>query len=128
MWYAWKVSINSMPLFRFPPFVAFIRECYFSEDGKDDDIYVMRPFPSMWNCRVFHPYGLDPFSGDVRSLQGFSRSLEILTYMRNEASRLGMRSGKCFVLMFHILPKRSTFSPPQSHGLEHLQRMFVMLL
>ncbi|CAB4008005.1 Hypothetical predicted protein [Paramuricea clavata] len=50
----------------------------------------MRPFPSMWNCRVIHPYGLDPFSGDVRSLQGFSRSLEILTYMRSEAARVGM--------------------------------------
>ncbi|CAB3985201.1 Poly [ADP-ribose] polymerase 3 [Paramuricea clavata] len=68
--------------------------CYFSEDGEKDDIYVMRPFPSMWNCRVFHPYGLDPFSGDARKLQGFSRSLEILTYMRSEASRLGMQSGE----------------------------------
>jgi hypothetical protein len=48
----------------------------------------------MWNCRVVHPFGLDPFSGDVRSLQGFCRSLEILTYMRSEASRLGMHSGK----------------------------------
>ncbi|CAB3985676.1 Hypothetical predicted protein [Paramuricea clavata] len=68
-------------------------ECLFSEDEEDDDdIYLIRPFPSMWNCRVFHPYGLDPFSGDVRSLQGFSRSLEILTYMRSEASRLGMHS------------------------------------
>ncbi|CAB3998145.1 Hypothetical predicted protein [Paramuricea clavata] len=65
--------------------------CYFEEDG--EDTYVMRPFPSMWNCRVVHPCGLDPFSGDVRSLQGFCRSLEILTYMRSEASRLGMLSG-----------------------------------
>ncbi|CAB4019936.1 Poly [ADP-ribose] polymerase 3 [Paramuricea clavata] len=67
--------------------------CYFSEDGEKDDIYVMRPFPSMWNCRVVHPYGLDPFSGDVRSLQGLCRCLEILTYTRSEASRLGMLSG-----------------------------------
>ncbi len=57
----------------------------------------MRPFPSMWNCRVVHPYGLDPFSGDVRTLQGFGRSLEILTYMRSEASRLDMCSGEFFV-------------------------------
>ena len=69
----------------------------------------MRPFPSMWNCRVVHPYGLDPFSGDVRNLQGFSRSLEILTYMRNEAARLGMHSGKYFVLMFHNLSTEKQF-------------------
>jgi hypothetical protein len=92
--------------FAFFSFVVFVRECLFPEDGEDDDdIYLIRPFPSMWNCRVFHPYGLDPFSGNVRNLQGFSRSLEILTYMRSEASGLGMHSGECFVLMFY------TFTP-----------------
>ena len=60
----------------------FERFCYFREDAGNNDLYVMRPFPSMWNCRIVHPYGLDPFSGDVRTLQGFSRSLEILTYMK----------------------------------------------
>jgi hypothetical protein len=92
--------------FAFFSFVVFVRECLFPEDGEDDDdIYLIRPFPSMWNCRVFHPYGLDPLSGNVRNLQGFSRSLEILTYMRSEASGLGMHSGECFVLMFY------TFTP-----------------
>ncbi|XP_028397376.1 uncharacterized protein LOC114521157 isoform X2 [Dendronephthya gigantea] len=65
--------------------------CYFEDDvDNKDDIYVMRPFPSMWNCRVVHPHGLDPLSGDVKTLQGLCRSLEILIYMRNESSRLGM--------------------------------------
>ena len=59
-----------------------------------DDVYLMRPFPSMWNCRVIHPFGLDPLAGDVNSLQGFCRCLEILTYLRSEASRLGMQCGE----------------------------------
>ena len=59
----------------------------------------MRPFPSMWKCRVVHPFGLDPFSGEVGSLPGFCRSLEILTYLRSETSRLGMECGEYFVLL-----------------------------
>jgi hypothetical protein len=72
----------------------FLRYCYF--DDEYDDVYVMRPFPSMWNCRVVHPCGLDPFTGDVRSLPGFCRSLEILTHLRSETSRLGIMSGESF--------------------------------
>ncbi|XP_028397377.1 uncharacterized protein LOC114521158 [Dendronephthya gigantea] len=68
--------------------------CYFEDDvDNKDDIYVMRPFPSMWNCRVVHPHGLDPLSGDVKTLQGLCRSLEILIYMRSELSRLGISNG-----------------------------------
>ncbi|XP_028397307.1 uncharacterized protein LOC114521091 isoform X2 [Dendronephthya gigantea] len=68
--------------------------CYFEDDVDNvDDIYVMRPLPSMWNCRVVHPNGLDPLSGDVKTLQGLCRSLEILIYMRSESSRLEMSNG-----------------------------------
>ena len=74
-------------------FTFLIRECLF-RDETEEDVYVMRPFPSIWNCGVVHPHGLDPLSGDVKTLQCFSRSLEILTYMRSESSRLGLISGK----------------------------------
>ena len=54
----------------------------------------------MWKCRVVHPFGLDPFSSDVRSLPGFYRSLEILTYLRSETSRLGMQCGEYTLFCF----------------------------
>ena len=75
------------------PWSSYFTRCPYFED-ENDDIYVMRPFPFMWNCRVVHPHGLNPLSGDVKSLQGLCRSLEILTYMRSESSRLGMACGK----------------------------------
>lgn len=64
--------------------------CYYDNE---DDSYVIRPFPSMWKCGVVHPAGLDPMSGDVKSLQGFSRSLEILTHMRKGTKIFSIYSG-----------------------------------
>ena len=81
-------------------FIFFIRECLFYDDIEEDDVYVMRPFPSMWNCGVAHPHGLDPPSGDVKTMQGFSRSLEILIHMRSESYRLGLISGKYLAFIF----------------------------
>ena len=84
--------------FIFSP-LNFVRFCYFEDDVEKDDIYVMCPFPSIWNCGVVHPHGLDPLSGDVKTLQGLCRSLEILVYMRSESSRLGMSSGNYIYLL-----------------------------
>ena len=62
----------------------------------------MRPFPSMWKCGVVHPLGLNPMSGDVKSLQGFRRSLEILTHMKKMTKTLGLLSGKFIYHIFFI--------------------------
>lgn len=69
------------------------RFCYYN-DLKDP--YVIRPFPSVWNCGVVHPFGLDPMSGDVKSLQGLSRSLEILTRIRKAVKDFDLMCGKIF--------------------------------
>ncbi|XP_046856264.1 uncharacterized protein LOC124449385 [Xenia sp. Carnegie-2017] len=65
--------------------------CYYNNR---DDAYVIRPFPSMWNCGVIHPYGLDPLAGDAETIQGLIRSLEILTYMKSELVRLDINCGE----------------------------------
>lgn len=64
--------------------------CYYDNE---DDPYVIRPFPSIWKCGVIHPFGLDPMLGDVKSLLGFSRSLEILTHMKKMTKTLDILSG-----------------------------------
>ena len=69
---------------------SIFRYPYFDDE---DDPFVMRPMPLMWKCRVIHPSGLDPLSGDVKSLQGFSHSLEILTYMKKGVDTLGLACG-----------------------------------
>jgi hypothetical protein len=73
------------------------RSCYYDNDRSD--AYVVRPFPSMLKCGVIVPFGLDLMSFDTKHLQGFSRSLEILTYMRKAVKTFGLSCGELLVFL-----------------------------
>ena len=65
-------------------------------DGDPDYNHPMRPLPSTWNCGVVVPNGLDVKSLDVKHLQGLSRSLEILTRIREATIEFCYRCGKLY--------------------------------
>ena len=67
------------------------RSCYYKDQS---DPYVARPFPTMLKCGVVIPFGLDLLSFDTKHLQGLSRSLEILTYMREGSKKFSHMCGE----------------------------------
>lgn len=67
------------------------RFCYYEDES---DAYVVRPFPSTLKCGVIIPFGLDLLSFDTKRLQGLSRSLEILTYMREGVKKYKLWCGE----------------------------------
>ena len=70
------------------------RHCYYEDEN---DAYVVRPFPSMLKCSMIIPFGLDLLSFDTKHLQGLSRSLEILTYMREGVKKFDLMCGELFI-------------------------------
>ena len=54
----------------------------------------------MLKCGVVIPFGLDLLSFDTKHLQGLSRSLEILTYMREGVEKFELLCGELFDFMF----------------------------
>ncbi|XP_046853428.1 uncharacterized protein LOC124446627 isoform X2 [Xenia sp. Carnegie-2017] len=67
--------------------------CYFRKKYNENETYVIKPFPSMWKCGVVVPYELNPLSLNVQELQGLSRSLEILMYMKKGVVEFGLQCG-----------------------------------
>ena len=75
------------------------RYCYYKDQS---DVYVVHPLPSMLKCVVIISSGLDLMSFNTKHLQGLSRSLEILTYMREGVKKFGLMCGELFIcFMFH---------------------------
>ena len=77
---------------------VFDRFCYYEDES---DPYVVRPFPSMLKCGVIIPFGLDLLSFDTKYLQGLSRSLEILTYMREGVKKFELMCGELFFYLLY---------------------------
>ena len=56
----------------------------------------------MLKCGVIIPFGLDLLSFDTKHLQGLSRSLEILTYMREGVEKFDLMCGELFFYLLHV--------------------------
>lgn len=99
-WHHWHACV-----LRGWPVIVLLFElsrCMYFDGWEDDDDYYhpMRPLPSTWNCGVVVPSDLDVTSLDLKHLQGLSRSLEILTKIRQAKNEYGYRCGKYYSVQF----------------------------